>query len=167
LSQGYVMSDDSDAPIYEEGDTISVLMQQLMVGIPELAGGGAERQAWALLHQVRAALPPEGSGDPRTFVANLTDMSAGFVHMEGDESERYDRLLAADHLLVNALKPSFEGIEDDVLEMRFEELRDCLLNIERINGRNPSGETRLKAIYEGLVDLSQTLGYAAIAPPSK
>lgn len=167
MPQGYVMSDDSDAPIHEEGDTISVLMQQLMVGIPELAGGGAERQAWALLHQVRAALSPEGSDDPRTFVANLIRMSGAFVHIEGDESERHDRLLATDHLLVNALKPFFEGAEDDILEMRFEELRDCLLNIERINGRNPSVETRLKAIHEGLVDLSQTMGYAAVAPQSK
>jgi hypothetical protein len=161
------MSDDSDAPVHEEGSTISVLMQQLMVGIPELAGGGAERQAWALLHQVRGALPPEGSDDPRMFVANLIGLSAGFVHMDGDEGERHDRLLAVDHLLVNALTPSFEGGEDDVLVMRFEELRDCLLNIERINGRNPSVETRLKAIFERLVDLSQTMGYAAIAPPSK
>lgn len=167
MSQGYVMSDDSDAPVNEVGGTISALMQQLMVGIPELAGGGAERQAWDLLHQVRGAMPPEGSDDPRTFVVNLIVMSTGFVHLDGDESERHDRLLAADHLLVNALRTAFEGGDDDVLEMRFEELRDCLLNIERINGRNPSVETRLKAIHEGLVDLSQTMGFAVEVPPSK
>ncbi len=161
------MSDDSDAPREVAGDIISLLMQELMEGIPEKAGGGAEREAWDLLHQVRGDLTPEEVDDPRAFVTDLIEASEDFVHQEGDENERHDRLLAANNILVNILRPSFGGGDGEDLEMRFEELRDCLFNIERINGRNPSAETRLHAIHEGLVELSQTLGIAPIAPPSE
>lgn len=157
------MHNDDDAPLEGAGDTISALMQQLLDGIPQQAGGGAERQAWALLHHVRETLAPHESDDPAAFRANLVTMSSDFVRSNVDEQERHDRLLATDHLLVNMLAPFIGDAEDDMV-LRFEELREGLFNIERINGRNPSVETRLRSIYGGLVEVSQALGYIAIAP---
>lgn len=157
------MSSDEAAAMDEAGDPISGIMQRLMEGIPSQGGVGAERLAWTLLHQVRETLPPGPPGNTKVFMVHLVDISSDFVRTDVDESERHERLVAVDHLLVNMLSPAFEESDDDLV-LRFEELRDGLFNIERINGRNPSAETRLRSIYGGLIELSHALGYVTVAP---
>lgn len=157
------MPGDYDAPTVEAGDPISDIMQRLMEGISSQGGTGVERLAWTLLHHARESMPPGTTGDAKAFLVHLVDLSSEFVRTDVDENERHERLAAVDHLLVNMLSPSFEESDDDLV-LRFEELRDGLFNIERINARNPSVETRLRSIYGGLIELSHALGYLTVVP---
>ncbi|MBI0584102.1 MAG: hypothetical protein ISF22_07730 [Methanomassiliicoccus sp.] len=136
---------------------ISVLRERLTCGLEEQAGDDALDRANMLLEQVHRFLPPERRDDADLFRERLVRSSVAFVREGEGAVEKHLRATGASHLLVNMLCPPVEETDDQYLTERFEELRDGLYDLERIDVSNPSLDARLLSIFEGLLELAGAL----------
>lgn len=134
------------------------MLDQLMSDIAERAGEWAALRARLLLDHMVSVSPPEVLLDPNSLRAHLVEQVLSFVQSSGGEPELHIRLVAACHLLVNMLRPVVEEADDEYITTEYEELRDGLDDLERLDVSNPSMNTRLRSILEELVRLSEALG---------
>jgi hypothetical protein len=147
-----------------EGE-VAKLTDRLMSGIAERAGEWAAVRARLLLDHVIATVPREGLSDPSVFRKHLVEQAALFIQCSGGDPEVHFRYVGVNHLLVNMLQPLVEGTDDEYVTTEFEELRDGLDDLERIDVSNPSLNARLSSIFDELVELSMTLGVVAPTLP--
>jgi len=146
---------------------VSELMGQLMNGIRERAGEEAAVRAQLLLDYVDASIPQEGLTDPELFRGYLVEQAKVFVQCSGGDPEARLRMMGASHVLVNMLQLLLEGSDDEYIAADFEELRDGLNDLERIDLSNPSLNARLSSIFDGLIELCTALGIVTPPAPAK
>jgi hypothetical protein len=144
---------------------VTELIDRLMSGIAERAGKWSAGRARLLLDHVVASSPPEGLMDPDQFRTHLTEESIAFVEYAGDRREAHVRLVAACHLLVNMLQPAVEANDDEYITTEYEELREGLDDLERLDTSNPSLDNRLRSIFDELIELSMALGIVSTTVP--
>jgi hypothetical protein len=148
-------------------EEVAGLLDQLMRDIAETAGEWAATRARLLLDQVVSIGPPEVLRDPAALRSHLVLQAVAFVRSASGEADAHARLVAADHLLVSMLRPVVEGTDDEYITDEYEELRDGLDDLERLDVSNPSLNNRLSSILEELVELSMALGITEPAVPAR
>jgi hypothetical protein len=146
---------------------VAELIDQLMNGITESAGEWASVRARLLLDHVVTTSSIESLRDPELFRTHLVEQAMSFVECSGGDTEAHYRLVAACHLLVNMLRPVVEGTDDEYITTEYEELRDGLDDLERLDVSNPSMNNRLSSIFEELIELSKALGIVASTAPAE
>ncbi len=139
-------------------DGVAELTEKLMHSIAENAGEQAAVRARLLLDHVIASVPVEGKIDPAVLRGHLVEQAMLFVQCSGDDFEAHHRLVGTDHLLVNMLRPLVEGTDDEYITTEYEELRDGLDDLERIELSNPSLNARLSSIFDELIEICMALG---------
>ncbi|GEM_PF-4890538 len=146
-------------------EAVAELIDRLMSGIAERAGEWSAGRARLLLDHVIASSPPEVLRDPAQFRTHLVEEAMKFVTYSGDGREAHVRLVAACHLLVNMLQPVVEDNDDEYITTDYEELRDGLDDLERLDISNPSLDNRLRSIFDELIELSMALGIVSSKVP--
>jgi hypothetical protein len=147
----------------QPGD-ITALRDSLLAGVREGAGPAAEAEARALLDYVLTITSVDGPPDRATYIDQVVSRSIPFIEQAEDSAARHLRLLGVTHVLLNLLKPQIESSDDELLSSEFEDLRDKLVNLDRVNGFNPSVDNDLELIYRGLVELSSALCLTSCPP---
>lgn len=146
-------------------EAVAELINRLMSGIAERAGEWSAGRARLLLDQVITSSSPEGLRDQDQFRTHLAEEAMVFVAYSGDRREVHVRLVAACHLLVNMLQPVVDDTDDEYITTDYEELRDGLDDLERLDISNPSLDNRLRSIFDELIELSMALGIVSSKVP--
>jgi|GEM_PF-4540162 len=146
-------------PAEDDVQRLAALRITALAAIGREAGPEVLREAKALFDQAFATLPRQNMEEG--FVDHLLALTAPFIREAPSEVVRHRRLLASSHLLVRLLSEGPGALEDELLASRLEDLRERLDCLEDIEPFNPSVEARLAHIYEGLMELANTVGLTA------
>ncbi len=130
----------------------------IIAEIGRRAGPEAVREAKALLDRAEATPSGQSGKESISYVDNLLSLTAPFIREAPSEHIMHCRMLAASHLLARLISQEIESQEDEFISSRLEDLQERLHSLERIELTNPSVEAGLARIYEGLMELANTLG---------